>query len=53
MLPPSQLKETDDPLVAKDDLRPVASGSRGDEDYPAPTNVIESIESKVQVDARA
>jgi superfamily II DNA helicase RecQ len=53
MLPPSQLEETDDPLVAEDDLRPVASGSRGDEDYPAPTNVVESIESEVQVDARA
>jgi hypothetical protein len=46
MLPPSEFKETDDPLVAKDDLRLVASSSRGDEDYPIPTNVIESIESK-------
>jgi hypothetical protein len=36
----------DDPLVAKDDLRLVTSGSQGDEDYPTPTNVIESIESE-------
>jgi hypothetical protein len=53
MLPPSQFEELDDLLVAEDELRPIASGSRGDEDYPAPANVVESIESEAQVDARA
>jgi superfamily II DNA helicase RecQ len=51
MLPPSQFEEMDDPLVAEDDLRPIASNSRGDEDYPAPTDVVESIESEAQVNA--